>query len=280
MLVSSFYQSAGACRSVVRSFGVTQSCAFFARRKCLFYSSQVEVIAEDHDYMFVNKPSGLATAGTPSGITFHEMVKEHAAQSNPHHVPGLLHRLDKVCSGIMVYGKNIEAERYFQQLLQAHHHSKLKKVYLALVRGVPEMERGNVSGGIQRTDGKRRRFSICRKGGKKVDTLYNVVETVQLPSPLDTCSLLSLEPITGRKHQVRASCSALSCPIIGDSAYGGKEDVNGLTLLHSSFISFRSRYGDRNYEISLPPVHWRGLHSDIPIGDDYLHALKKSNGRR
>lgn len=94
----------------------------------------------------------------------HDLVKQRAVQEQLGHQPALLHRLDRVCSGVMVFGKSKDAERYFQTTLQ-HEHDRINKIYLAVVHGKPERDSGVIRGGIMRTHKNKTRFSVVRSGG-------------------------------------------------------------------------------------------------------------------
>jgi len=232
-------------------------------------SFRIDVIFEDEDYCFVVKPHDMATSGniktksersSTSSMNktrrenqfknFHNYVSEYILlQKKTSHMPSLLHRLDKVSSGVMVFGKNKRSEIHFQNALQKQN---IIKGYLVMVRGEPRKSRGTLKAGIIRTAKDMRRFSIVRDGGGLLTvTHYRVMGRCKIEG-FGSCSLLALRIVTGRRHQIRAVCSSLGCPIVGDFLYGGGKFSQ--TLLHSAYMKFPHWNLTKDYEIFCGPT--------------------------
>lgn len=233
----------------------------------------IQVIEEDNDFFFVNKPSGVVTAGEGSGASsysFHHHVVDHASQLYKYH-PNLLHRLDKGTSGLMVYAKNDEAGRHYLRLQDPIRAggTKVLKEYLAVVHGTPRLDAGEVHGLLtpsprhtrSKPARKRRPPSYvvhdssaaatldAKSGAKPIHTSFRTLASYEHPK-LGPLKLLALRLWTGRKHQLRATCSYLGCPIVGDTQYGGR--AFRFMLLHAHRLAFHGRYG-REYDVSVAP---------------------------
>lgn len=208
----------------------------------------IRLVHEDEDFFFVHKPHGVVVAGDGSSDTFHEQVKRHARVHYACDALNLLHRLDKGTSGVMVYAKSAEAAKYYLRLQDQR--GAITKDYLAVVRGAPPRAAGRVAGGICPSRD-RTSYVIRGKGsGKAVLTTYRLLAS-ECHSRLGKLSGLSLRLFSGRKHQIRASCRHLGCPIVGDDRYGGP--AYGAMLLHARRSAFVGRNG-QPYDVSCDPL--------------------------
>lgn len=230
-------------------------------------SVSIHVLQEDDDYFFISKPGGLSVVGEAATSTsFHGLVTEFARMHFGYH-PNLLHRLDKCTSGLMVYAKNDEAGRhYLRQQDWVRHGSRVTKEYLAVVQGCPaEPKAGRVDGEIFSRGRKHSAPFVIHAAGTKLDharhgrpvsTEYTTLRSC-VHEKLGEVSGLSLRLLTGRKHQLRATCQYLGCPIVGDTHYHAQR--HPAVLLHSHRIAFMGRSG-RSYDVSAPvPRTWADL---------------------
>lgn len=222
----------------------------------------LDVVFENSDVLVVNKPAGMVVhpaAGHATGTLVHAALA-HAPEIeeiNEEQRPGVVHRLDKDTSGLILIAKNESAHRWLQNQFKTH---QVEKVYLALVDGHPPTPSGRVEAPIGRDAAFRRRMAVvpASKGRRSV-TEYETLEF------FDEHSLLEVRPLTGRTHQIRIHMAFLGCPITGDRLYGYRR----LTLpirrhfLHATRLSVRLPGEDRprTFEAPLPPELEKALQS-------------------
>lgn len=176
------------------------------------------VLYQDDDLVVVDKPAGLVVhpaAGhidqtLVNALLFH--VKDLSGIGGELR-PGIVHRLDKDTSGVMVIAKNDRAHR---ELTEAWHTDRVRKEYLALVYGTPTRERGTIDAPVGRDPRDRKRMAVI-KGGRNAITDYEIVERLRYVSLLK-CTLR-----TGRTHQIRVHLKKLGHPIVGDPLYSGAQ---------------------------------------------------------
>lgn len=190
----------------------------------------LDIVHEDADLIVVDKPSGMLVHPShyEKNGTLLNAVVHHVNRSNGevHQRPGLIHRLDKDTSGLIVIAKDPRAHR----ILCSHFQRKLvEKRYIALVDGIVKKDRGTIEGNIGRNaDAK---MWEGRDDGKHAETRFTVIERRK------GTTLLELEPVTGRTNQLRIHCLAIGHPIVGDWMRGGSEYRR--LCLHSARLSFR-----------------------------------------
>ena len=180
----------------------------------------LEIVFEDDDLVVVNKPAGLVVhpaAGAPSGtlanaLAYHfQELSQHAGPIRP----GIVHRLDKDTSGLLVVAKTESAHQHLADQFRAR---EIFKSYVALVYGVVKQESGRVEQPIARDPRNRTRMAIVA-GGRGALSLYRVRRSY------DSFTLLDVELKTGRTHQIRVHLSWLKHPVVGDELYsGGREN--------------------------------------------------------
>jgi len=175
------------------------------------------IIYEDQDVVIVDKPAGLVVHPSP-GHPSHTLVNSilaHCpglAMSDDLIRPGIVHRLDKDTSGLMVIAKNEYAREYLVNQFKSR---AVKKVYMVLVKGRLSPELGVIEAPIGRDPHHRKRMAIV-EGGKEASTQYQVKQY------LSNYTLLDVTPMTGRTHQIRVHLSAIGYPVVGDIVYGTK----------------------------------------------------------
>ena len=205
----------------------------------------LNVVFEDDDVIVVNKPAGMVVhpgAGHRAGTLANAALAHDPGMQGVggEERPGVVHRLDKDTSGLIMLAKNDAALRWLQEQFQAR---KVRKTYLALVDGVPPTPSGRIEAAIGRDPNHRKQMSIVPEGkGRGATTEYFTRE--RFPRH----SLLEVRPVTGRTHQVRLHCAFLGCPVAGDTVYGRKKPSIsiGRHFLHASRL-----------EIALPSTHER-----------------------
>ncbi len=180
----------------------------------------LDIIFENDDLIIVNKPAGMVVhpaAGHDSGTLVHAVLGYDPDMEGigGEERPGLVHRLDKETSGLIVLAKNERAHRWLQDQFRLR---TVEKTYLALVDGKPPTPTGRVEASIGRDPSHRKKMAIITATGKGRDSVseYKTLES------FNEHTLLEFHPFTGRTHQIRLHCQFLGCPIVGDSIYGKK----------------------------------------------------------
>lgn len=231
------------------------------------------ILFEDDDVMVLNKPAGLAVQGG-SGITRHVDQMLEALADRKGNVPRLVHRIDRETSGCLLIAKK---RAMAAQLTAAFRERSARKIYWALVAGVPKPHQGKISTFLAR-DEDEERMKIAKHGEDGAShalTHYSVVETA---GPV--VAWLSLKPVTGRTHQLRAHCDHIGHPIVGDPKYFKKRDwelpggvQNRLHLLARRIVIPHPR-GTGVIDVTAPlPPHMRqswnllGFDANDPAAD-------------
>ncbi|NSW53588.1 MAG: RluA family pseudouridine synthase [Anaerolineae bacterium] len=178
---------------------------------------QLEIIFENRDLMLVNKPAGMVVhpaAGHSSGTLVHAALA-HAPEMEGvggEHRPGVVHRLDKGTSGLILLAKNDYAHRWLQEQFSKR---KVNKFYLTLVDGHPPTPTGRIDAPIGRDPNHRKKMAITAPGkGRKALSEYLLLES------FPHHSLLQVQIFTGRTHQIRLHTRFIGCPVVGDTVYG------------------------------------------------------------
>lgn len=177
----------------------------------------LDVLYEDEDLIVVNKPAGMTVhpaAGVYSGTLVNALLfwcKNSLSGIGGVLRPGIVHRIDRNTSGILVVAKNDIAHRGLAE--QFFYHS-IERTYYAVVYGVPSPLTGTIEGNIARSPYDRKKMSLVRTGGKNAVTHYEVIERYKNAAALTKCRLE-----TGRTHQIRVHLSSIGCNLIGDDVY-------------------------------------------------------------
>jgi len=207
------------------------------------------ILYQDGDIIVLDKPAGLTVhpaPGHPSGTLVNALL---AACPDLRGIagtlrPGIVHRLDKDTSGLMVVAKNDRAQRALQRQLTDR---DVRKTYVALVQGVPKPREGQIEAPIGRHPKNRKKMAVVA-GGREATTKYRVREELAGRR----YSLLEVEPVTGRTHQIRVHMAALGHPIAGDATYGKRSDLIARQALHASKLAFAMPLGGRAVEFESP----------------------------
>jgi 23S rRNA pseudouridine1911/1915/1917 synthase len=212
----------------------------------------LDIVYEDDDLAVINKPAGMMVhAG--AGATDDARNRGTLVNALLHHLgslsevggalrPGIVHRLDKETSGLIVVAKNDEAHRKLSAQFAAR---EVKKKYVALVHGWVKKDTGTLAQSISRDRVRRTRMTTRIEGGRAAVTHYRVVR--RLDTKFGKFSLLDVKIDTGRTHQIRVHVAAMGHPVVGDTAYGaprqarGKNAVIALArnFLHAAELEFR-----------------------------------------
>lgn len=194
----------------------------------------LQIIYQDSNLLVVDKPAGLTVHPAP-GHPSHTLVNAvlalcpDLAGIGGSLRPGIVHRLDKDTSGLMVVAKNNEAQMSLSGQIKSR---TVKKCYLALVRGHLSPKQGAIDAPIGRHPRYRKRMAVV-SGGREAKTRYQVIEY------LDDYTFVQVQPETGRTHQIRVHLSAIGHPVFGDPVYGKRSPLLGRQFLHAHYLGFR-----------------------------------------
>lgn len=219
----------------------------------------IQIVYKDPNFLVVNKPAGLLVHKTRKGkkeLTLVDWLLENYPEvksvgDEPIIRPGIVHRLDKDTSGVMVIARNQETFNYLKSLFQKH---QLQKTYLALVVGKVKEKTGRIEKPIGIKAGTTKRTVFSEKMQKEAITEYKVIKFIKLKDKDFT--LLEVMPKTGRTHQIRVHLAYIGHPVVGDKMYGGKRtEIEGLErqFLHAQSVEFTSLTGERlKFETETP----------------------------
>jgi 23S rRNA pseudouridine1911/1915/1917 synthase len=177
----------------------------------------LDIIFENKDILVINKPSGMVvhpSAGHNSGTLVHAVLAHapHIEGIGGEGRPGVVHRLDKDTSGLILMAKNDLSHRWLQNQFRTR---QVGKIYLALVDGKPPTAQGRVEAPIGRDPTQRKKMAIVSpQKGRLATSEYKTIKAYARHT------LLEVHPITGRTHQIRLHMAFLSCPVVGDRVYG------------------------------------------------------------
>ncbi len=176
------------------------------------------VLHQDEDVVAIDKPAGMVVHPAPGawhgtlvnallhrGLVAGGMIAER---------PGIVHRLDKETSGVLIVARNAHAH---EVLSRAFHDREVKKTYLAIVLRTPRRQSGTIDWPIGRHPSERSRMSVHSARGRAAETRYSVLES------FGALALLRVEPATGRTHQIRVHLAALGHPVLADPTYGARK---------------------------------------------------------
>ena len=194
----------------------------------------LNIIYEDDDILVVDKPAGLAVHPAPGhpGHTLVNAILSHLpglAEISDSLRPGIVHRLDKDTSGVMLVAKNEPARLNLMQQFEVH---SVVKTYQVLVKGHLTPEEGIIEASIGRDPRNRKRMVVVNEG-REARTRYDVVWYI------GDYTLLEVRTETGRTHQIRVHLAAIGYPVVGDATYGVKSDHLSRQFLHACRLGFK-----------------------------------------
>ena len=207
----------------------------------------LRVAYEDEHLLIVDKPAGLVvhpSAGHGSGTLVHGLLGRAIAGGEEAERPGIVHRLDRDTSGLLVVARSEEAHRRLQALLRQR---KIQREYLALVRGRPRSRRGRIEASIGRDRTDPTRISLDSTTPRDAVTNFELVES------FSRHALLRVSLETGRTHQIRVHLAAIDLPVAGDPVYGVPGDL-GLErqFLHAARLAFDHPLAETRVEVDSP----------------------------
>lgn len=227
----------------------------------------LDVIYEDKDIIVINKARGMVVhpaAGNPNGTLVNALLyhcKGELSGINGVIRPGIVHRLDKDTSGVMVAAKTDEAHRGLAAQIKAH---TARRTYWALVHGNITEERGIVDAPIGRHAKDRIKMAVTFKGGRDAVTHFCVVKRYGMYTWIE-CKLE-----TGRTHQIRVHMAYINHPVVNDPLYGYKKDNFPIAgqALHSHCLDL------------VHPITGEAMHFEAPAPADFLACLQQAEERR
>ncbi len=216
---------------------------------------QKSVLYKDDDVLVIDKPAGLAVQGG-SGLSTSVDDLLDALQFDAPERLRLVHRLDRDTSGVLALARSARAAKH---LTEAFRHKDARKIYWAVVVGVPEVRGGRIDAPLQKAGGKGSERVQVDEEGKRAVTEFAVIEKAG-----KRAAWLALMPVTGRTHQLRAHCVALGTPILGDGKYAGgaaflsKDNLARQLHLHARRLRVPHPAGKGWIDVTAPlPEHMR-----------------------
>ena len=221
-------------------------------------SAELPILYEDDDVMVVNKPSGLLThakGGLSTESTVAEIIRAKTSFASDTDRPGIVHRLDRDTSGVLIIAKTDDAATHLQRQFAQR---TTKKTYLAVTYGVPKLAAAKIDLPIGRNPAAPSTFRVD-PNGKPAQTTYRVLAAT------DNQALIELKPTTGRTHQLRVHLAHLNTPILGDRVYG-KPSTSRL-MLHAHKLEITLPSGERKmFEAAIPEEFFIYFPETLPKG--------------
>lgn len=244
----------------------------------------LDIIYEDDDLIVIDKPAGLVVhpaAGHESGTLVNALIAHCGASLSGIggvRRPGIVHRLDKDTTGLMVVAKNDQAHQSLTAQFADHGRTgEMERGYMAFIWGVPNRQRGTIDAPIDRHPYAREKMAV-REGGREADTHWELQEVFQGRDGKPVASLLACRLETGRTHQIRVHLSHIGHPLLGDSVYGPhfKTKASHLELEAQAALAALGRQALHAYLLTIEhPRSGEILHWEAPLPEDLL-LLKRS----
>lgn len=221
----------------------------------------VEVIYEDKDIIIVNKPKGLVVHpanGNPDGTLVNAIMaicKGSLSGIGGEIRPGIVHRLDKDTSGLLIIAKNDQAHINMSKQIKDR---QVKKIYIALVKGRTKEEEATINMPIGRSTKDRKKMAV-RKDGKEAITHFKVLRRY------NNYTLLEVKIDTGRTHQIRVHMAEIGHPVVGDMVYSNGKNEFGIQgqMLHAKSLDFKH------------PITGKQMHLEAELPDYFKEVLGK-----
>lgn len=203
------------------------------------------LLYEDRDVLVIDKPSGLLTMGTERDKTrtAHALLNDYVRKGDPRSRQRIfiVHRLDRDTSGVLLFARSEEAKLFLQQ-----HWEETQKRYLAVVHGTLDDKEGTITSYLAENSAQNVYATADPGQGKLARTAYRVLRETR------GVSLLEIELLTGRKHQIRVHFAGQGHPVVGDRKYGRSDDGSRHLLLHSRSIEFTHPFSGARLSFTAP----------------------------
>lgn len=220
----------------------------------------LSVLRENNSWLSVSKPAGLIVERNPfESPTVEELVYDHLARKSKKPYVGVVHRLDRVTSGVMIFAKK---KSILRELNEQFARKTIQKTYLAVTEAVPGQGEDLLRHWLYKNQKEKRAdiFHSPGKDRKEVSLQYKVLQEV------NGRALLKITPLTGKFHQIRAQLGAIQCPIIGDEKYGSKQAYQPLAVaLHAWKLQLKD------------PGSGEWLLLEAPLPDDKVWSAFKAD---
>lgn len=212
-----------------------------------FEEDSLPVLYEDDYVVVINKPAGILThakGAETEEFSVAEFVRPRMAEIDTTNRPGIVHRLDRMTSGVIICAKDSDTKHSLQKQFQDR---KAHKTYIAIVNGTPKLPEAKIDLPIGRNPKVPSSFRVDAKG-KSAVTMYRLLASNGM------YSVLELKPLTGRTHQLRVHLAYLGCPIVGDTLYGGKKSPIDRMCLHAKELEITIPKGQRQTFVAPLPA--------------------------
>ena len=206
---------------------------------------KLDIIYQTDDFIIIYKSCGLSVHKDQSEIGLTTLLAEQLGVSQV----WLVHRLDKVTSGLLILALNAESAAEFFRLFSEHH---IKKTYLALSNQKPKKKQGLIVGDMQKA--RNGAWKLCQSKENPAITRFKSV------SCEPNLRLFTLKPQTGKTHQLRVAMKSLGSPILGDALYGKKTEKIDRTYLHAARLQFE--FKGQAFDVFIPPKEGEWWHRD------------------
>lgn len=220
----------------------------------------IDIVYEDEDVLVVNKPRGMVVhpapgnySGTLVNALLYYLGKEHLSDVNGDVRPGIVHRIDKDTSGLLMIAKNNEAHKSLAEQLYVH---SIRRQYIALVQDNIKDDDGTIDAPIGRDRKSRMKRSVNGENPKRAVTHFHVLERFGF------CTLIACQLETGRTHQIRVHMASIKHPLVGDPMYGSRKTWKGQMaqllsrmqgqLLHAQILGFNHPRTGKYMEFRAP----------------------------
>ncbi len=209
----------------------------------------LEIVHENKDYIVVNKMAGLISERSPyENCTVESQVFDHLSKKKSNPYVGVIHRLDRVTSGVLIFAKKKSVLVEFNELFSSR---KVQKTYLAMVQNKPAKNKGTLINNLVKNNLEKRADIVLSKSKDSLECILSY----EIIGKNDFGYLLEIQPKTGRFHQIRAQLAHIGLPIIGDTKYGSVTEYMPLSIcLHAWKLTFQKADATafETYEAALP----------------------------